>query len=82
MEAMHLTTEAALKDKLRIDFLLEHHKETPDFVKEFTQLNWSIGLSSFLEQGQILLLMTDLDSLVINSELARPESERQKIMLL
>ena len=26
--------------------------------------------------------MTDLDCLVINSELAKPESERQKIMLL
>ena len=54
----------------------------PDFVQKFNFISWSVGISSFIEKDKTLLLLTDLDAVCINLQLAKPKTQRKNIIVL
>ena len=69
LNAMTSVILVMLKGQLREIAPQDMPKSIPEYVKDFTRLNWSFGISYFTQNPSDFELMTDLDSMVLNMRL-------------
>jgi len=82
LHAMTSVILVMLKGQLREIAPQDMPKRIPEYVKDFTRLNWSFGISYFTQNPSDFELMTDLDSMVLNMRLQQIGKYKSKFVYL
>jgi len=82
LHAMTSVILVMLKGQLREIAPQAMPKRIPEYVKDFTRLNWSFGISYFTQNPSDFELMTDLDSMVLNMRLQQIDYYKSEFVYL